>query len=245
MFAGERMKVERSPSRCRAMDEGASGPEAPAALNSARYRSSAPPRWVAFLITAALHIVGFYVLATFNVTVLRNHAEALLVVNLVPLPSRAPAPPLRKKEVATRVPMATAERITAPSPMVTIAPELPTVAVPQNPPASQSAIEGPPERAQSEPIAVDSLAAKLISAAPPRYPIESRRKREMGTVILSVTVGEDGRVETISVHQSSGFERLDRAALGAVRQWRWLSTTIDGQAVRVRGLVRIPFELRT
>ncbi|WP_321163790.1 energy transducer TonB [Sphingomonas sp. Leaf67] len=39
-------------------------------------------------------------------------------------------------------------------------------------------------------------------------------------------------------------DRLDKAALGAVRRWRWSPTIVDGRPAQVKGFVRIPFELR-
>ncbi|MBJ7378314.1 energy transducer TonB, partial [Sphingobium sp.] len=47
------------------------------------------------------------------------------------------------------------------------------------------------------------------------------------------------------VSQSSGFARLDDAARDAVKGWRWKPTIRGGQPVRVRGVVEIPFILRT
>jgi len=88
------------------------------------------------------------------------------------------------------------------------------------------------------------LASNLLEATPPRYPIDSRRAREQGTVVLKVTVGLDGRVAQIDVSRSSGFDRLDRAALGAVRHWRWSVTRQNGAAMMVQGLVSIPFVLQ-
>jgi protein TonB len=44
---------------------------------------------------------------------------------------------------------------------------------------------------------------------------------EEGTVTLGLLVGTDGRVVEISIANSSGFARLDKAALDAVRKWRW------------------------
>lgn len=84
----------------------------------------------------------------------------------------------------------------------------------------------------------------MIAADPPRYPVESRRKREQGTVVLMVILGADGSVADISVSKSSGFERLDKAALSAVRRWKWSPTRRDGAAVMVRGLVEIPSSSR-
>ncbi|MFP5433347.1 MAG: energy transducer TonB, partial [Alphaproteobacteria bacterium] len=88
------------------------------------------------------------------------------------------------------------------------------------------------------------IGTQMVSGKPPRYPIESRRKREQGTVVLQLILGVDGTVETIMVSQSSGFSRLDNAARDAVKHWRWKPTLRDGQPMRVRGLVEIPFVLR-
>ena len=84
----------------------------------------------------------------------------------------------------------------------------------------------------------------MIEATPPRYPQDSRRKHEQGTVVLAVLLGVDGRVAEISVSRSSGFERLDRAALAAVQRWRWSPVRRAGVPVMVRGLVEIPFVLK-
>jgi TonB family protein len=47
----------------------------------------------------------------------------------------------------------------------------------------------------------------------PTYPLESRRLREEGTVVLNLLLGTSGRVEEIAVSASSGSPRLDKAAL--------------------------------
>jgi protein TonB len=84
----------------------------------------------------------------------------------------------------------------------------------------------------------------MVAGKPPRYPTESRRKREQGTVVLALVLGLDGAVEQISVSSSSGSDRLDRAALDAVRRWRWEPISRGGQPVKVRGSVEIPFVLQ-
>ncbi len=84
----------------------------------------------------------------------------------------------------------------------------------------------------------------MIVAKPPTYPIDSRRRHEEGTVVLSVLVATDGSVSEISVAQSSGSSLLDQAALGAVRKWRWAPLLRGGDPVMVRGEVKIPFVLK-
>lgn len=90
---------------------------------------------------------------------------------------------------------------------------------------------------------IGDISARMISATAPSYPLESRRAREQGTVVLSVVLGTDGRVATLSITRSSGFGRLDRAALNAVRRWRWAPLIRNGSPASVQGLVTIPFVL--
>jgi protein TonB len=78
----------------------------------------------------------------------------------------------------------------------------------------------------------------------PTYPLESRRLREEGTVVLNLLLGTSGRVEEIAVSASSGSPRLDKAALDAVRKWRWAPVMRGGEPVMVRGTVKIPFAIR-
>ncbi|MBQ9882451.1 MAG: energy transducer TonB [Synergistes sp.] len=69
----------------------------------------------------------------------------------------------------------------------------------------------------------------------PEYPSFSRKRREEGTVIVIASV-DNGSVTSAEVEKTSGFERLDAAALRAVKGWRF---AYDG---KIR--VRIPFAFR-
>jgi protein TonB len=77
----------------------------------------------------------------------------------------------------------------------------------------------------------------------PAYPAEARRKRYEGTVMLFVEVNEDGSVGRASIEASSGYEILDRAALDAVKQWKFTPAQQDGRSVRSEGRVPIEFVL--
>lgn len=57
---------------------------------------------------------------------------------------------------------------------------------------------------------------------PPHYPRTALRLRQEGTVILKLMVLADGSVVNVSIHQSSGFHRLDEAALEAVKHWHYV-----------------------
>jgi protein TonB len=71
----------------------------------------------------------------------------------------------------------------------------------------------------------------------------ARRAREQGKVILRVHVDAEGRVAGIELYRSSGFERLDKAALAAVRQWRFAPARSGDRAVAGVALVPINFSL--
>ena len=56
---------------------------------------------------------------------------------------------------------------------------------------------------------------------PPAYPAEAMRRRQEGTVRLVVHVSADGTPVLVELAGSSGHPSLDKAALNAVRQWRF------------------------
>src|SRR3546814_11928533 len=77
----------------------------------------------------------------------------------------------------------------------------------------------------------------------PRYPVESRRLREQGTVAIKVLVGPEGTVQELKLAESSGNSRLDKAALSAVRKWRFAPPQQAGKTVPAWVLFPLPFLL--
>lgn len=78
----------------------------------------------------------------------------------------------------------------------------------------------------------------------PLYPREARKKGYEGEVLLRVEVLSNGRVGEIEVRRSSGHEVLDRSAISAVKQWKFVPAK-KGETP-VPGWVNIPvaFQLR-
>ncbi len=97
--------------------------------------------------------------------------------------------------------------------------------------------------AKSRPIRVDEKihAAKLLYQVQPEYPEEAKRLRIEGEVILRITVDEGGAV--IDAHPMSGHQLLTDAAVQAVRQWKYSSTLLNGEPVKVEATVTISFKL--
>lgn len=76
------------------------------------------------------------------------------------------------------------------------------------------------------------------------YPPASQRMGETGTVVVRVVVGVDGRVVRASIAQSSGFPRLDDAALKrALARWRFVPAMRDGSPVEAEREVPVTFRL--
>ncbi|MDN3988330.1 energy transducer TonB [Zwartia vadi] len=76
----------------------------------------------------------------------------------------------------------------------------------------------------------------------PIYPPLSKRMREQGKVLLRVSLDAQGAVKDIKIQQSSDFQRLDQAALEAVRQWRFLPARRGQEPVAAT--VDVPIEFR-
>lgn len=78
---------------------------------------------------------------------------------------------------------------------------------------------------------------------PPAYPSASRRAKEQGRVMLAIHIDERGRVTEARVHRSSGYRRLDQAALDAVRHWRYQPAQRSGRAIGFDYMQPVVFSL--
>ena len=63
----------------------------------------------------------------------------------------------------------------------------------------------------------------------PAYPDAAQVNGEQGDVALGVEVGANGRVRTVRVLRSSGFDDLDNAAIEGVMAWRYIPAVRDGE----------------
>jgi len=63
---------------------------------------------------------------------------------------------------------------------------------------------------------VNNIRAKMQKFQ--RYPLISKARKEQGTVLISFTVHKNGSITNIKINKSSGFKRLDKAALKIFRK---------------------------
>lgn len=168
---------------------------------------------------------------------------APMFVNLLappapPAPPPPPAPqPIQKKQ--TPAPVIAAAPSPAPAAFVVPAPpEEPQVPTPPAPVAIVEAPPAPPAPAPP-PKMIPASAIQYLVPPEPEYPRLSRRNGETGTVIVRAYADEAGVPHQVQVERSSGFARLDEAAMSAVRKTRFKPYTENGKPVA--GWVRMPF----
>jgi protein TonB len=101
----------------------------------------------------------------------------------------------------------------------------------------------PPPPVPDRPIRVTAInmPTKLRDVAP-IYPAIAQRANIDGTVIVEAVIAVDGSVRDARVLKS--IPLLDRAALDAVKQWRYAPTRLNGVAVPVIVTVTVRFRLQ-
>lgn len=105
------------------------------------------------------------------------------------------------------------------------------------PPASQSA---PPVPKRIR-VGGNVESAKLKFQPLPVYPQAAKTANISGTVILHVIIAKDGSVQT--VQYISGHPLLMKAAMDAVKQWKYEPTTLNGEPLEVDTTVSVDFTL--
>jgi len=87
--------------------------------------------------------------------------------------------------------------------------------------------------------------ATVLEAPAPRYPRLSVRSGEEGTVTCRLFVSAQGRVTRVEVLESSGHARLDKAAIAALRGWRFTPKQEGGRSVATTIRHPVTFVLET
>ena len=82
---------------------------------------------------------------------------------------------------------------------------------------------------------------KKIKDVKPTYPPGALAERALGTVVVDATIGTDGAVLDVVVVRSA--PALDRSAIEAVRQWRFLPARFNGEPIAVVVTVVVNFAI--
>ena len=154
----------------------------------------------------------------------------ILVEMVTPAEDKPEPPPPAPKLVKTKL-----TPVTPPAPLAVATPtpqptELAPAPVEPSPPvnvsqkvasnataiASTAVAPSPPK------MELPSSDADYLNNPKPPYPPLSKRMGEQGKVVIRTLIGVDGMAQEASIHKSSGFDRLDQAALTTARKWRYV-----------------------
>ena len=155
----------------------------------------------------------------------------------IPQPA-PPKPTPRVKPKAGPTPVANAARPTpqplAATPAPTPVPAAEAAAAPAAPAPSAAApaAAAGPARETMDVSAPRNVPALQCAFVKPDYPAMSRRRGEAGTAYVHFVVGVTGRIESVDLQKSSGYTRLDDAALAAMRASTCRPYIENGQAIR-------------
>jgi len=150
----------------------------------------------------------------------------------VPVFEHQDAAPIRVERAAIPESMRNSPPIAPPLVVAVTPAQMMPVSAPQPPPAIQQI---------SEPVAVSEEAARalLLHSVDPVYPPEALAQKLHGPVILQARVGRDGTVEDLKIVR--GYFILGRAAIAAVKQWRFRPYTVNGHAAATQTVLTIDF----
>jgi protein TonB len=206
-------------------------PEPPSALRFLKHRTW---RVTAGVVLAHAGLIWLIATGLLSTTVPGGETEHVIMANVITDAPAAPATPapLPQAQPKTlpqpRTPTPTLTPTQMPTPVVSSA--APTAAAPTVPaPAATPAAAAPagnqrPSTASAAPAAVvlPSSDADYLNNPAPVYPGMSRRMGEQGTAVLRVFINTEGRAEKAEIRTSSGYSRLDEAALATVQRWRYV-----------------------
>ena len=207
------------------------------------------------LFVLLMHGMALYGLWSYRIIPTPDEAITLMV-NLINPPSPEqpkppqPEPPKPPKLRTIEPPPPEHQHLVVEAPVVL--PDEPVAYAPPPSPSPSPAVEVP----QSVPTVVEApslppqsvmlpgeLSVSCPERSPPDYPMFAKRMNEQGKVVLRVELGEDGRVVNATVKTSSGHQRLDNAALSAVKMWRCKPVIRNGVAVSAVALQPFSFIL--
>ncbi len=197
------------------------------------------------MLVLALHGVMFYVLSQQQVAPVPSEAR-MVFVNLIgpPAQEQKPAPPLPRPRLPDRpraAPLAVQAPAVSPTERV-VPPEQPRIQAAPEPPPAPAPMPAPMPAGPAE--LRTELSVNCPDRPAPTYPARSIRSGEEGRSVLRVELDEAGRVSAARVLETSGFQRLDEAALAAVKTWRCDPVLRDGQPVRAIALQPFKFVIQ-
>lgn len=192
-----------------------------------------------FVGIVVLHVIFFLAL---RAGLVRSPIQILEDYSIVDLP---PPPPPEDLDEPPPPPPVDVPPPVVPPPLIELpAFEGPSTAITakvQETPRPQP--QTPARQVQITPPRIKARGDRVSAAIAACYPSASRRLSEEGRVVVTITIGSDGKAGAFSVAQSSGFPRLDAAAECVLRRLPFDPGKRDGQPVDAQATLPIQFKL--
>ncbi len=193
-----------------------------------------PGRMISIGLVAALHLFVIYALASGLATEFVNK-----------LPDELKAEVVQEAKVQPKTPPPPPPQLVKPPPPFVPPPEF---SIQSNAPSSTAISQVTGKRAPPPP----KVEARIV---PPRatgrrhdcyegYPPISKRLGEQGKVLLRVTVTDSGAVKDAKVVKSSGYSRLDAAAVSCVSGWQYAPATQAGKPITIATEISVVYQLQ-
>lgn len=264
----ESIKLQRSAMRDAALNPRRSMTAAnDAVVQSNILVQQARPR---FSVKAMLLVLAIHALVLFGLLVLTPMEDAKvqppdpspMMVSLVSDPAPEPVPevveiipkPEPKPVIKKTKPV---EKVVEPTPIPKPVEAAPAPAIAEAEPEMAAPLAPAPVVAKQEATVVQEVPVVKEIVEPPKfgaaylhnpapdYPPLSRRVGEEGRVMLRVLVTKEGDAERVEIESGSGSSRLDKAALEAVKKWRFIPAKRNNQPISAYVIVPIQFTLNS
>ncbi|HXY77549.1 MAG TPA: TonB family protein [Candidatus Acidoferrales bacterium] len=228
-------------------------------VSSAHANKTHKPWTVAMSAIVQSLIVGIFILIPLIYT--EALPKGMLNTFLVaPAPPPPPPPPAAPVHTVVRPRIVTPQRMVAP----TVIPKTVQMIKDEAPDIGAAGVEGgvgggavggvlggiiggaappPPPKPTQTRIRVGGnvQAASLLRKVDPVYPQIAKTAHVSGTVVLHAIIAKDGTIQQLEY--VSGPPLLMRAAMDAVRDWRYKPTLLNGDAVEVDTTIQVVFTL--
>ncbi|MBA4148369.1 MAG: TonB family protein [Verrucomicrobia bacterium] len=88
------------------------------------------------------------------------------------------------------------------------------------------------------------IEAAYLKQVKPIYPLEARRLKQEGKVVVNFYINASGKVDKVELHESSGHSLLDQAALAAAQRSRLRPAYINNRPVNSKAQAPFWFVLK-
>ncbi len=196
-----------------------------------------------FLAVMAGHVFLLWALVKGLAMAAPQPPEVVVMASIISAPPIEQAPPEPQAEPPKPQPKPVAQPKLKPQPLAikpkaqaekpaetVVAQAQPVQATTAAPTESDSNAEATASSAPPSDTVVKPTKADYLNNPKPEYPALSRRLGEEGKVVISVLINTQGRAEEVRLKKSSGYNRLDDAALRAVKTWGFRAGTRNGVA---------------